>query len=552
MSDIPPETRRVQSLLTSLIIITILILGLVLVIAAYPTVIKPLLAPATPVLPVPPPSDTPLTPIPTFTPTETLLPRPSLTPSITPTPTQSLTPTLTPTPPGPPTLTPAQPAPSDPYRLIEWNEDLANLSIELMKDYPNTLIPRLRGDDNRGYYDAFTFAVLAAKENLQRFPDAPQAAKWRFDLAYNLAQLSDPQAGQVYAEILTEALNRGEVDLDGLADWFTAWETRTRLNVIELAPPPGSLSSHILEVHGPGSAFIWLLETPAGYQTQVLESTFDFANPTDLRLIASDFTGDGLEDVAIYNTTPSSLSLELPRVYDLAAAPAKPISFRPSEATFEPGMEYTNNWRVAQNAQGGSGLQMELRLFPGCPVTARQTFLKTGLYLERIQSDFEVEPAPGALSLCRFVVENAANLWGSRAAIQIMQPLLEDWPPAQNEEGKPFPADAKDEWRYRLGVYHALLGEYEEAKTILNELVQKPTTPGSRWVEPANQFLALYQSPTDIYRACTQAQYCNPNQAIETLQESVARDMNFRITRHILELYGYCGTCLREGRGGAS
>ena len=40
------------------------------------------------------------------------------------------------------------------------------------------------------------------------------------------------------------------------------------------------------------------------------------------------------------------------------------------------------------------------------------------------------------------------------------------------------------------------------------------------------------------------------NQAIETLQESVAREMNFRITRHILELYGYCGKCVTDGPRG--
>lgn len=37
------------------------------------------------------------------------------------------------------------------------------------------------------------------------------------------------------------------------------------------------------------------------------------------------------------------------------------------------------------------------------------------------------------------------------------------------------------------------------------------------------------------------------NQAIETLQESVAGEMDFRITRHILELYGYCRKCVQDG-----
>lgn len=37
------------------------------------------------------------------------------------------------------------------------------------------------------------------------------------------------------------------------------------------------------------------------------------------------------------------------------------------------------------------------------------------------------------------------------------------------------------------------------------------------------------------------------NPAIESLQEAVARAMGFRITHHLLELYGYCGKCLPEG-----
>ena len=42
------------------------------------------------------------------------------------------------------------------------------------------------------------------------------------------------------------------------------------------------------------------------------------------------------------------------------------------------------------------------------------------------------------------------------------------------------------------------------------------------------------------------------NQAIESLQESVAREMNFHISRHVLEIYGYCASCAREGRQGGT
>ena len=38
------------------------------------------------------------------------------------------------------------------------------------------------------------------------------------------------------------------------------------------------------------------------------------------------------------------------------------------------------------------------------------------------------------------------------------------------------------------------------------------------------------------------------NPTIESLQESVARDFEFRITHHTLELYGTCNHCLNKGK----
>ena len=518
MDQIPPETRRIQSLLTSLIIISILILGLVLAIAAYPTVIKPILAPATPPIPTTRPTVTgTLIPTPTPSPTITLTPRPTHTPTITPTPTESLVPTITPTPPGPPTLTPAQPAGNDPYKLGQWTDDLANLGIELMLDYPNTLISRLRGEDNRGYYDAFYYATIAGKEGLMRFHDSPHALQWQSDLAYSYAQMGDPQAGATYADLLTQALNQGQVDLDGLAAWFQKLEPRLQLNRIELKSPSPYLSSNIIEVHGPGSAFIWLLETPTGYQSYVLDSNFDFINTPEMRLFISDLTGDGLEDAAIFNTAPTSTSLELPRIFDLSKPPASELFFRPSETPLDPGMEYTNNWRITKTESGGSDLVLELHLFPACPITVSQTFHWDGTNFNLAGSQYEVEPAPETLSTCRYMVEHAAGIWGPEAAIQVMEQLLPNWPPAQDENGKPYPADARDEWRYRLGIYQAMLGDSEKAIQSLQELIQNPSVSSSQWVQPAKDFLAVYKKPQDLYKACIITTYCDPNQAIDYL-----------------------------------
>lgn len=518
MPEIPPETKRIQSLLTSLIIITLVILALVLAIAAYPTIIKPALIPATPLIPSPRLSETPTwTPVDTPTLTPTYTPRPSVSPSITPTPSQTSTPTPTPRPPGPPTLTPAQPVLGDPYKLAEWTPNLANLSIELMNDYPNTLPAAARGDDLRGYYQAYFYATIAGREGLLRFPDDPLARQWDWSLAANLTRINDPSAGEKYADLIVSGLNRGEVTINGLVDWFSQQEKELQLNLFPVNPPSGFLSSHIAEVHGPGSAVIWLLETPSGYQSNVLESWFDFVNQPELRLIVSDLDGDGSDEVVIYNSTPDDTRLDPPRIYRLSEPPASQLSFRPSEPLFYPAIEYRNNWRIAKNDQGGNDLVLDINVFPACPVNIQQFYRWNGVYFERLDSDFTVSPSQTALSTCNFIVEHAASHWGPEAVIQMMTQLLPDWPPAENEQGKPYPADARDEWRYKLAIHHALLGNSTQAIKYLTEISQEPALPTSRWIEPARQALAIYTKPEDVYKLCTAVDFCDPNQAIDYL-----------------------------------
>ncbi len=75
-----------------------------------------------------------------------------------------------------------------------------------------------------------------------------------------------------------------------------------------------------------------------------------------------------------------------------------------------------------------------------------------------------------------------------------MEPLLPGWPPAADEEGKPYPPDAKDEWRFRLGVYSALSGNFDRATEYLRGIIEDPVNPGSSWIQPAQKFLDVYQN----------------------------------------------------------
>jgi hypothetical protein len=95
------------------------------------------------------------------------------------------------------------------------------------------------------------------------------------------------------------------------------------------------------------------------------------------------------------------------------------------------------------------------------------------------------------------------------------------WPPKTNADGKPFPLDERDGFLFKLGIFRALTGEHEGAIETLTGITTKPSIPASRWITPSKQFLATYQSPTDLYRACVQTEVCDPRQALKQIISSI-------------------------------
>jgi hypothetical protein len=139
---------------------------------------------------------------------------------------------------------------------VDWLPDNADHLITLMDDYPNTLPEDSRGENNELYYDSFFYATIAEKEGILRFPDSPLADEWRWALAYDLAQIGDAQASEEYGKLITDALNRGDVDIWNLSNWFSSNEPRMSLYTIELEPIPGYIRSYLLDVRGSGSGYI--------------------------------------------------------------------------------------------------------------------------------------------------------------------------------------------------------------------------------------------------------------------------------------------------------
>jgi len=425
--------------------------------------------------------------------------------------------------------------------LVDWTPEDAETMIALMEDYPNTLPAETREENDRVYYDSFFYATFAQQESLLRFPDATQAENWRWLLAYDLARINDPQAGEVYGKLITSGLNRGEVDLLNLSDWFSTNEPRLSVYTIELDPIPGYINSYLLDVRGPGSSYILLLESTGAYQYDVLENRFDFVTVPETRSIISDLNGDNSQEAGIYLTNPSNGEFaERPTVYNLSEDPISELNFRPSSSPFEVGMEFQNYWGVS-STNDGNDLYFDTKIYPACPVEIHQDYRWGGLFFELIDTQYIFEPTPQTLAYCESLAEHIANTWGYVPAVQLMEILLPYWPPDSDISGDPYPPEAIDHWRYQLGIYNAQLGRIEAAVGYLQDVINNPGDPTSAWVSQADAFLKVYNEPGDLYQACTQVVECDANDALSFLINAFEREAD----QDVIEFLWDSGVSLR-------
>ncbi len=445
----------------------------------------------------------------TITPRPTWTLRPSATVTETPTPTSTLTPTLI------PTITPAKAAQLNTfYELKPWDLSEQERTIELLK--ADTIL-----QNSNDSYEVLAFAEGEA--NL-RFPEAVNAIEWRWDRAYNLIRIGDPQAMALYADLIQSAIVSGQVRTSDLPAWFTQYETRLNLQTSSLTPQPGELSRSLIEISGPGSAYFWLIETPNGVNIYPLVNDIDFDQPHENSFLYDDLTGDSSPELVIYRrTSPGDTQQILPHIYDLSIEPPVEMPIQdqiPTDFGLEPRAEVV----VLADNGGTNQLQLTNTLLPACPTKVTQQFIWDGTIFTLSPLQYELVPISGQESFCEIVLDTASTQWGPEATIDIALPLLDIWPPTTDIQGKPYPPDAYDELRYRLGILYALAGQSSEAIRYLNEIVNTPITPDSTWIIPAQEFLNIYHTPQDLYKACQQAQFCNQRDAMRTMVATSGMD----------------------------
>lgn len=513
-----PNTPNLTNLgLAGLILgaVFILILVVVVLTQASPAYIVPTLtyAPTTTITP----SATAST-----TATVTLTPRPSRTATQGPTTTltRTLTPTRTQTPVRPATITPfAADVDNSNYTLAAWDLAAAQRLIELLETYPDSLPANRRGENNVNYYHAYQPAAIALGEILLRNPDLP-TLPWRLARALNLARSGDAYAAAEYALALQEALNTRVVTPDGLPGWFPSNHAPLKLSMYPAPAPVSVQQAWLVEISGAGSGWLLLWQTPQAYQVIPILNDFNFPLPYQSEFFWGDLTGDGLDELLIVRkAAEGENTIFTPRIFDLAQPAIQEITFSPPGA-FETHLDASGGWSV--NPKGAqASLEFKASVFPACPTEIRLAYLYQNDFLELSQESFRLSALAGAEGNCELIVNHAQQRWSLDSAVQLMEQLLPVWPPEKLADGKRPALDALDEWRYRLGVNYTLLGNAAKAAETLNQVIETPTIAVSRWIEPAQTFLAGSTSPQALYRTCLVSPHCDPRLALEILVASL-------------------------------
>jgi len=408
---------------------------------------------------------------------------------------------------------------NDRYLFDEWTAVKADELVQMIQGVPSAMYPVVRQRNDPGYDQAFSYPAYALREALLRFPDAPQAEGWRWMLARDGAYLQDPRSAQVFATLLANAPLNSNTPGE-LTAWFDAQqrtfigEETFSLNVLSTS------TGRVLEIiatngsedSNGGSAYLWL---PNGANKPVpFASQFDFAKQLHANSVIGELTGDDIPELALDYQVPTETIIIQPHIFNLGSVVGQ-LALEPV-LPLDLGMPYESRWAIIP----GPELRFNGFTFPACPVTIEQGYRwSDNRFNFQGTTTFRVLPNAEELYWCSYMLDHADLHWGPEAVIPLYETLIPLWPPAQDELGRSYPPDARDELRFRLGISYALANQSEMAHSLLDDLIANPTVPESSWITPAIDFLETYKTPGEIYRSCLDAPVCTARSALIALTQ---------------------------------
>jgi hypothetical protein len=433
-----------------------------------------------------------------------------------------------------PTFTPATPAvgANVSYNLQEWTPDQADLLIDqissqLKATEDDPLYISVYG--YASYMEKYQHLAFAEMEALVRFPDAIQAESWRWDLCYNLAfsnhSAESPDAPELlcYAKLIENGLNSRQTNIAGLSSWFVSHESRFSFEIASHTPPPGFASSHVISLNA--SAILWLLEKEGDFQVFGLRSSMFFFRESGSQYQLLDLTGDDYPELVLYfsrATCCNSFSQQF--IYELSSGTPKLLSIENLNGISTRSIsEYDSYITALESSTDPPGL-----LFKGhygadaltqpCNLREYDKYCWNGERFELAETWLGID-TPGEYDdkeFCQFVIDTAKEQGELNVAVKVIGDARISDPEATG-----------DQILYRLGEYHARIGNRNKAKEFFTQAISFSTTSSesdAKWAQAAQIFLDDYHEKSDYYEVCSRVVQCDLRGALEQLITEIEPD----------------------------
>lgn len=428
----------------------------------------------------------------------------------------------------PATVTPLAPPSGDlsRWRLRPWNAEAADERNGQMAAWLEHFGERPEdGPFHLSTWLVFhSFLADAEAEALLRFPDAPQAERWQWDHAYNLAAAGGPGivGGEwevaAYVDLIKTALDGDQATLATLPQWFALHEQRMTLTTQLLQAPEGFDASALVTLDE--MAYLWVGDRAGTYSVAVLDSDVLNAEPVASDATLIDATGDGFDEIVLTMGQVTCCDVyRMTTIYDVSSG--SPTSLNLAGAPLTTGGQSTVEPWTSPDGHAGLAYRT-LYATPSptlCSVSQTDHYAWTGEIFEWIDTAYSaLDPgADGAAEVCvdaRSLVSDPAEWAAAVAALR---------------DTTAYDV-ALDEWtlrlRYRVGEAAAREGQADRARSLFQAALDVDVaneTAAAPWREAAQHFLEA-DPAASFYTTCAGVALCDGQAALQAAAAGLGAD----------------------------
>lgn len=408
------------------------------------------------------------------------------------------------------------------HQLASWTADRADEIIATME---KAVVEFWEAETRPGnLYPPYRVVWYAAWDALARFPDDPRQETWRWKMAYYMALSGEGnEATEIYIGLITDALNQEGIAPEELQHWFRSGELTTFYLTpafsLEIEPitVPGNESGYLLnigelaDIDTPGSSCLLVVESEGTFTAHIVQNGFaeygffvTSRNPS--RCYAEDLTDDGIDEIVVDQFFGGHVGTTTISVFDVTSLPPKVMPFTPAS---DENLMIWNGWiKDHPKVDGKTQLQVGVAL-DDCWDYGLTDYEWNDAWFavshgEVVLSDTPYQSDHTSL-FCAVEIQYYAKDLNHQDAFWIYDNAYTAY--LQHALNR---IEVLDEFRVLMGLASAYQGDNEMARSIFHAIGDAPTTAGSIWIQPAQDFLEAYRSPSDLFRACSVLEACAP------------------------------------------